>query len=84
MKEKRIYLDYNATTPVSAEANAAIMDGLSLYGNASSMHEDGRRARFEIEQAGRNVAALVGADESSSRQNRTVPSLSLVSQISDG
>jgi hypothetical protein len=24
MTEKRVYLDYNATTPVSAEANAAI------------------------------------------------------------
>jgi cysteine desulfurase len=35
---------------------------LEIYGNASSMHEDGRNARVRIEEARHNVAALIGAN----------------------
>lgn len=55
----RIYLDYNATTPMSLEVLDFYKDQLSLYANASSLHEDGRRAKKEIEIARKNVADLV-------------------------
>lgn len=55
----RIYLDYNATTPMSPEVLDFYKDWLSLYANASSLHEDGRRAKKEIEIARKNVADLV-------------------------
>ena len=50
----RIYLDYNATTPMSPEVLDFYKDQLSLYANASSLHEDGRRAKKEIEIARKN------------------------------
>lgn len=55
----RIYLDYNATTPMSPEVLDFYKDQLSLYANASSLHEDGRRAKKEIEIARKNVSDLV-------------------------
>jgi cysteine desulfurase len=55
----RIYLDYNATTPMSPEVLDFYKEQLSLYANASSLHEDGRRAKKEIEIARKNVADLV-------------------------
>ncbi|MDR0551950.1 MAG: cysteine desulfurase, partial [Spirochaetaceae bacterium] len=62
MPVKHVYLDYNATAPVSGEVQKAIIEDLALYGNASSMHEAGRQARVRVEEARRNVAALVGAE----------------------
>ena len=55
----RIYLDYNATTPMSPEVLDFYNEQLELYANASSLHEDGRRAKKEIEIARKNVADLV-------------------------
>jgi cysteine desulfurase len=55
----RIYLDYNATTPMSPEVLDFYKEQLELYANASSLHEDGRRAKKEIEIARKNVADLV-------------------------
>ena len=58
---QRSYLDYNATTPLRDEVRAAVVDALSLTGNPSSVHEEGRRARAAIEAAREKVALLVGA-----------------------
>ncbi len=58
---QRSYLDYNATAPLRAEVRAAFADALSLYGNPSSVHEEGRAARTAIEAARVKVANLVGA-----------------------
>ena len=55
----RIYLDYNATTPMSPEVLDFYKEQLENYANASSLHEDGRRAKKEIEIARKNVADLV-------------------------
>ena len=52
---QRAYLDYNATAPLRAEVRAAVTDALSLYGNPSSVHEEGRAARAAIEDARVNV-----------------------------
>jgi cysteine desulfurase len=56
-----IYLDNNASTPLDPEVRAAMAAALDLYGNPSSVHSDGRRARRAIEEARDEVARLVGA-----------------------
>ncbi|GAA0531994.1 cysteine desulfurase [Rhizomicrobium palustre] len=55
------YLDYNATSPLRAEAKVAAERAFALGGNASSVHASGRAARALIEEARQNVAALGGA-----------------------
>jgi len=56
-----IYLDWNATAPLRAEARAALLAALDGVGNASSVHGCGRAARKRVEDARGQVAALVGA-----------------------
>lgn len=62
MSGTRTYLDYNATAPLHAEARAAFVAALDVFGNASSVHAEGRRARALIDEARESVAALVNAD----------------------
>src|SRR5579872_10352 len=57
----RIYLDWNATTPLREEARRAMLGALDLPGNASSVHAEGREARKWIEAARSAVAGAVGA-----------------------
>jgi cysteine desulfurase len=58
----RIYLDHNATTPVDREVLEAMLPYFAeTYGNASSIHSSGQRARSAIEQARASVAAFLGA-----------------------
>ena len=61
MSERRIYIDYNATTPLRAEVKAAMIQDLNVYGNASSMHTEGRLARARVEEARMAVGKLIGA-----------------------
>lgn len=62
MSRRSIYLDYNATTPVAAEVLEAMLPFLrEAYGNPSSPHLPGRRAREAIEAARGQVARLIGA-----------------------
>ena len=56
----RIYLDHNATTPLSATARAAMMAALDELGNPSSLHAEGRRARNAVERARDAVARAIG------------------------
>lgn len=56
-----IYLDHNATTPLDEQVLAAMLPYLrEHYGNASSRHEFGTRARAAVSRAREQVAALVG------------------------
>src|SRR5688572_2800517 len=57
-----IYLDNNASTPLDPAVREAMDSAADLYGNPSSVHSDGRRARRAIEEARAEVAALVGAE----------------------
>jgi len=63
MKEKpeKVYIDYNATTPLRAEVKAAMIEDMEIFGNASSMHASGRLARARVEQARLSVGKLIGA-----------------------
>jgi cysteine desulfurase len=57
---QRFYLDYNATAPLRPEVGDAVAAALSLHGNPSSVHAEGRAARSAIEAAREKVAALAG------------------------
>jgi cysteine desulfurase len=59
---QRYYFDHNATTPVSAEVLEAVTPVMTeVYGNASSIHHFGQLARHRLDEARRQVAALLGA-----------------------
>jgi cysteine desulfurase len=58
---QRAYLDHNATSPLRPEVREAVEAALSLQGNPSSVHAEGRAARAAVEQARAKVAALIGA-----------------------
>lgn len=59
----RVYLDYNATTPIAAEVAAAMLPYLEdAYGNPSSLHWAGLPARDAVETARSQVAALLCCD----------------------
>jgi cysteine desulfurase len=56
----RIYLDYNATAPLRSVAREAMLGVVDRPTNASSVHEEGRRAKRIIEAARADVGRLVG------------------------
>lgn len=56
----KVYLDYNATTPIRAEVIDAVAVAMRVCGNASSVHAFGREARKMVEDARAQVAALAG------------------------
>jgi len=59
----RIYFDHSATTPLDPRVLDAMAPYLGgAYGNASSLHQEGRRARAAVDNARVHVAALIGAD----------------------
>jgi len=60
---ERIYLDFNATAPLRPEAAEAVGHALTTWGNASSVHYEGRTARANIELARDQVAELVNGVE---------------------
>ncbi len=57
----RIYLDYNATTPVEAEVVDAMLPWFTeKFGNPSSSHDYGRSAKQAVDRARGQVADLLG------------------------
>jgi cysteine desulfurase len=57
----RVYLDWNATTPLRPEARQAMAAAWEVAGNPSSVHAEGRQARRLVEDARAAVAAAAGA-----------------------
>ena len=56
-----VYLDYNATTPLLPEVVDAMLPYLrEHFGNPSSEHEIGRRARTAVEDSRQRVATMLG------------------------
>ncbi len=62
MARERVYLDWNATTPLRPEARAAMLAAMDAAGNPSSVHSEGRQARRIVEDARAAVATAVGAE----------------------
>ncbi|MGC2780952.1 MAG: cysteine desulfurase family protein [Bradyrhizobium sp.] len=52
----RVYLDWNATTPLRSEARDAMVAAMDLVGNPSSVHAEGRQARRLVEDAREAIA----------------------------
>jgi cysteine desulfurase len=59
MQGQRIYLDFNATTPIAPEVAGAMSQALETFGNPSSEHWAGHAARQAVEKARAQVAALL-------------------------
>ena len=58
----RIYLDYNATSPVAPEVVEAVARAMREdFGNPSSVHSYGQRAKGALDRARSEVASLIGA-----------------------
>ncbi|MDR2524029.1 MAG: cysteine desulfurase [Candidatus Nomurabacteria bacterium] len=58
---KRVYLDNAATTPMLGVVKNTMVKMMEEFGNASSLHFEGRRAQAVVEKARAQVAALIGA-----------------------
>ena len=59
------YLDYAATTPVAAEVAAAMVDVLTKnYGNPSSQHSRGRKAKELVDESRITIASALGCKDS--------------------
>src|ERR1700754_4716733 len=57
----RVYMDANATTPLAPEVFEAMRPWFTeQFGNASSIHFHGQRARAAVERAREQVAHLLG------------------------
>ncbi len=62
---RTIYLDYNATTPLDPAVRAAMLPFLSEnWGNPSSVHHVGQRARAALDDARDRAAKFLGAKPS--------------------
>jgi cysteine desulfurase len=57
-----IYFDNNASTALDPEVWQAMAGTAGVFGNPSSVHAEGQRARRAVEEARERVAALIGAD----------------------
>jgi cysteine desulfurase len=55
------YLDHSATTPMLPEAADAVAAAQRDWGNPSSLHASGRRARRIVEESRERIAAAIGA-----------------------
>ena len=63
--ERRVYLDHNATTPLDPRVLDSMLPFLrEEFGNPSSLHWFGQRARAAVEEARASIAELVGAQAS--------------------
>ena len=62
---KRIYADNAATTPVSKEVIEAMMPCFTdIWGNPSSLHTDGQRAKEMLDASRRTIASAIGCEPS--------------------
>ena len=57
----RVYVDYNATTPLHPEAQKALFGGVPQFGNPSSLHQEGQAAKASLEQSRSVVSSWIGA-----------------------
>ncbi|MBI4639161.1 MAG: cysteine desulfurase NifS [Candidatus Tectomicrobia bacterium] len=59
---RKVYLDHNATTPLDPEVFEAMLPYLKeTFGNPSSTHQFGRKARVALDEAREKVAKFLGA-----------------------
>jgi cysteine desulfurase len=56
----RTYLDHNATSPLRPEVKAAMLSAMDIQGNASSVHNEGRKAHKLMDEARETLAFNLG------------------------
>ena len=56
-----IYLDHAATSPINAQALEALNEQIKKLGNASSVHNQGRAVRKDVEDARHKLSELIGS-----------------------
>jgi cysteine desulfurase NifS len=61
IQKKQIYLDNNATTPISSFVKETMVDFLDKFGNPSSLYSAGKEAKMVLEDARRKVAYLINS-----------------------
>lgn len=57
-----VYLDHQATSPMSEAVKEAYREALDVVGNPSSIHQAGQRARAMLEDARERIAAVLDAE----------------------
>ena len=63
--ERRIYLDYNATTPLRPEVLEVMIPYLKdHFGNPSSLHHFGQEAKRAMEDARESIAYIIRSNPS--------------------
>lgn len=82
MSHRKVYLDNNATTPMHPKVKEKIIKTMDIFGNPSSLHEYGRKARQLITESRQEIADFINADPeemifvgSGSEANNTVLSM---------
>ncbi|KAM3717910.1 Selenocysteine lyase [Dirofilaria immitis] len=58
-EQKKIYLDYNATTPINEDVKRSMVVAFEIWGNPSSNNELGKKAKDMIEEARQEIAKLL-------------------------
>lgn len=76
----RIYLDHASTTPILAEAAAAMAQACRSWANPSSPHAEGRAVRAQLEDARRRIAAALGSEATLIFTSGATEAISLVFQ----
>jgi len=62
LDKSRVYLDYNATTPPAQFLSQKIQEWLPLWGNPSSIHQNGQKARALFWSSKAHLAHFIGCD----------------------
>lgn len=57
----KVYLDFNATTPLSERVQKKLTESLAIWGNPSSIHWAGREIKQRLREARQNLALGLGA-----------------------
>ncbi len=61
MENKTIYLDNSATTPLSDAAKKKMTEAFDIFGNPSSLHNEGLKAQRLVDEARKNILTALGA-----------------------
>lgn len=62
LSDEKVYLDFNATTPIDPEVQNAMISSFNLWANPSSSYSIGKKARSQIEEARKQVALAIGCE----------------------
>ena len=60
LDKKRVYLDYNATTPPAGILYKKLPEWLACWGNPSSIHQEGQKARSFLARSKAHLANFIG------------------------